>query len=82
MELDEGEAEAAMAHAKRLIQSGGQRGDAKGHGGVHGGWFPRLRERGSIVLSSSKKGDTETVSSDAFLKRTIEYFEEHGENFS
>ncbi|WZZ35987.1 hypothetical protein YC2023_019388 [Brassica napus] len=56
MELDEGEAEAAMAHAKRLIQSGGQRGDAKGHGGVHGGWFPRLRERGSIVLSSSKKG--------------------------
>ncbi|WZZ36000.1 hypothetical protein YC2023_019401 [Brassica napus] len=53
-----------MAHAKKLIQSGLQpcdigiittnaaqdlRGDAKGHGGVHGCWFPRSRKRGSMI---------------------------------
>ncbi|KAF4403481.1 hypothetical protein G4B88_008127 [Cannabis sativa] len=128
--LNEGEAEVAMAHAKRLVQSGVQASDI----GIITPYNAQVvllkmiksndeklkdleistvdgfqgREKEAIIISmvrSNSKNevgflsdrrrmnvavtrarrqcclvcDTETVSSDAFLKRLIEYFEEHGE---
>ncbi|KAL5538142.1 hypothetical protein UlMin_022594 [Ulmus minor] len=131
--LNEGEAEVAMAHAKRLIASGVQASDI----GIITPYNAQVvllkmmksnedklkdmeistvdgfqgREKEAIIISmvrsNSKKEvgflsdrrrmnvavtrarrqcclvcDTETVSNDAFLKRLIEYFEEHGEYLS
>ncbi|KAK7855083.1 dna-binding protein smubp-2 [Quercus suber] len=128
--LNEGEAEVAMAHAKRLVQSGVQASDI----GIITPYAAQVvllkmlrsnedklreveistvdgfqgREKEAIIISmvrsNSKKEvgflsdhrrmnvavtrarrqcclvcDTETVSSDGFLKRLIEYFEEHAE---
>lgn len=130
---NEGEAEVAMAHAKRLMESGVQPSDI----GIITPYAAQVmllrilrgkeeklkdmevstvdgfqgREKEAIIISmvrsNSKKEvgflkdqrrmnvavtrsrrqccivcDTETVSSDAFLKRMIEYFEEHGEYLS
>ncbi|PON32046.1 Helicase SMUBP-2/Hcs1-like [Parasponia andersonii] len=128
--LNEGEAEVAMAHAKRLVRSGVQASDIgiitpynaqvvllkmmRGNDdklkdleiSTVDGFQGREKEAIiiSMVRSNSKKEvgflsdrrrmnvavtrarrqcclvcDTETVSSDGFLKRLIEYFEEHGE---
>ncbi|KAG2687031.1 hypothetical protein I3760_09G034700 [Carya illinoinensis] len=131
--LNEGEAEVAIAHAKRLVQSGVQASDI----GIITPYAAQVvllkilksneeklkhveistvdgfqgREKEAIIISmvrsNSKKEvgflsdrrrmnvavtrarrqcclvcDTETVSSDGFLKRLIEYFEEHGEYLS
>ncbi|KAI3719833.1 hypothetical protein L6452_20738 [Arctium lappa] len=131
--LNEGEAEIAIAHAKRLIQSGVRASDI----GIVTPYSAQVvllrtlrtkedklkeveistvdgfqgREKEAIIISmvrsNSKKEvgflsdrrrmnvavtrarrqcciicDTETVSSDKFLKRLIEYFEEHGEYLS
>lgn len=131
--LNEGEAEIAIAHAKRLIQSGVRACDI----GIITPYSAQVvllrtlrtkedklkeveistvdgfqgREKEAIIISmvrsNSKKEvgflsdrrrmnvavtrarrqcciicDTETVSSDKFLKRLIEYFEEHGEYLS
>ncbi|KAJ7976814.1 DNA-binding protein SMUBP-2 [Quillaja saponaria] len=131
--LNEGEAEVAMAHAKRLVQSGVHASDI----GIITPYAAQVvllkmlksnedrlkeleistvdgfqgREKEAIIISmvrsNSKKEvgflsdrrrmnvavtrarrqcclvcDTETVSSDGFLKRLIEYFEEHGEYLS
>ncbi|XP_050244787.1 uncharacterized protein LOC126692996 isoform X1 [Quercus robur] len=131
--LNEGEAEVAMAHAKRLVQSGVQASDI----GIITPYAAQVvllkmlrsnedklreveistvdgfqgREKEAIIISmvrsNSKKEvgflsdhrrmnvavtrarrqcclvcDTETVSSDGFLKRLIEYFEEHAEYLS
>ncbi|KAM1197365.1 hypothetical protein ACFX2I_008967 [Malus domestica] len=131
--LNEGEADVAIAHAKRLVQSGVQASDI----GIITPYAAQVvllrmlrsnddklkdleistvdgfqgREKEAIIISmvrsNSKKEvgflkdhrrmnvavtrarrqcclvcDTETVSSDAFLKRLIEYFEEHGEYLS
>ncbi|KAH7557294.1 hypothetical protein ACOSP7_026896 [Xanthoceras sorbifolium] len=131
--LNEGEAEVAMAHAKRLIQSGVQATDI----GIITPYAAQVvllkmlksndnelknmeistvdgfqgREKEAIIISmvrsNSKKEvgflsdrrrmnvavtrarrqcclvcDSETVSSDGFLKRLVEYFEEHGEYLS
>ncbi|KAK1575619.1 hypothetical protein Q3G72_006985 [Acer saccharum] len=131
--LNEGEVEVAMAHAKRLIQSGVQASDI----GIITPYAAQVvllrmlkskddklknieistvdgfqgREKEAIIISmvrsNSKKEvgflsdhrrmnvavtrarrqccvvcDTETVSSDGFLKRLVEYFEEHGEYLS
>lgn len=128
--LNEGEAEVAMAHAKRLVLSGVQASDI----GIITPYNAQVvllkmmksnedklkdmeistvdgfqgREKEAIIISmvrsNSKKEvgflsdqrrmnvavtrarrqcclvcDTETLSSDGFLKRLIEYFEEHGE---
>ncbi|XP_010425113.1 PREDICTED: DNA-binding protein SMUBP-2-like isoform X2 [Camelina sativa] len=130
---NEGEAEVAMAHAKRLMESGVQPSDI----GIITPYAAQVmllrilrgkeeklkdmevstvdgfqgREKEAIIISmvrsNSKKEvgflkdqrrmnvavtrsrrqccivcDTETVSSDQFLKRMIEYFEEHGEYLS
>ncbi|CAH8266594.1 unnamed protein product [Arabidopsis lyrata] len=130
---NEGEAGVAMAHAKRLMESGVQPSDI----GIITPYAAQVmllrilrgkeeklkdmeistvdgfqgREKEAIIISmvrsNSKKEvgflkdqrrmnvavtrsrrqccivcDTETVSSDAFLKRMIEYFEEHGEYLS
>ncbi|KAL1192442.1 Regulator of nonsense transcripts 1 [Cardamine amara subsp. amara] len=130
---NEGEAEVAMAHAKRLMESGVQPSDI----GIITPYAAQVtllrilrgkeeklkdmeistvdgfqgREKEAIIISmvrsNSKKEvgflkdqrrmnvavtrsrrqcciicDTETVNSDAFLKRMIEYFEEHGEYLS
>ncbi|XP_056158905.1 uncharacterized protein LOC115674698 isoform X1 [Syzygium oleosum] len=128
--LNEGEAEVAIAHAKRLVSSGVHASDIgvitpyaaqvvllkmlKGNQNklkdmeisTVDGFQGREKEAIiiSMVRSNSKKEvgflsdrrrmnvavtrarrqcclicDTETVSSDGFLKRLIEYFEEHGE---
>ncbi|KAF8044012.1 hypothetical protein BT93_A2098 [Corymbia citriodora subsp. variegata] len=128
--LNEGEAEVAIAHAKRLVSSGVRASDIgvitpyaaqvvllkmlKGNENklkdmeisTVDGFQGREKEAIiiSMVRSNSKKEvgflsdrrrmnvavtrarrqcclicDTETVSSDGFLKRLIEYFEEHGE---
>ncbi|XP_030520357.2 DNA-binding protein SMUBP-2 isoform X1 [Rhodamnia argentea] len=128
--LNEGEAEVAIAHAKRLVSSGVSASDIgvitpyaaqvvllkmlKGNENklkdmeisTVDGFQGREKEAIiiSMVRSNSKKEvgflsdhrrmnvavtrarrqcclicDTETVSSDGFLKRLIEYFEEHGE---
>ncbi|KAF3442575.1 hypothetical protein FNV43_RR16491 [Rhamnella rubrinervis] len=131
--LNEGEAEVAIAHAKRLVQSGVQASDI----GIITPYAAQVvflkilksnedklkdmeistvdgfqgREKEAIIISmvrsNSKKEvgflsdlrrmnvavtrarrqcclvcDTETVSSNGFLKRLIEYFEEHGEYLS
>ncbi|KAM0016857.1 putative hydrolase [Helianthus debilis subsp. tardiflorus] len=131
--LNEGEADIAIAHAKRLIQSGVRASDI----GIITPYAAQVvllrmlrakedklkeleistvdgfqgREKEAIIISmvrsNSKKEvgflsdrrrmnvavtrarrqcclicDTETVSSDKFLKRLIEYFEEHGEYLS
>ncbi|XP_075639152.1 uncharacterized protein LOC142611030 isoform X3 [Castanea sativa] len=131
--LNEGEAEVAVAHAKRLVQSGVQASDI----GIITPYSAQVvllkmlrsnedqlreveistvdgfqgREKEAIIISmvrsNSKKEvgflsdrrrmnvavtrarrqcclvcDTETVSSDGFLKRLIEYFEEHAEYLS
>ncbi|XP_043713417.1 DNA-binding protein SMUBP-2 [Telopea speciosissima] len=131
--MNEGEAEVAIAHAKRLVQSGVQPSDI----GIITPYAAQVvllrilrskddklkeveistvdgfqgREKEAIIISmvrsNSKKEvgflsdrrrmnvavtrarrqcclvcDTETVSSDGFLKRLIEYFEEHGEYLS
>ncbi|PRQ44621.1 putative hydrolase [Rosa chinensis] len=131
--MNEGEADVAIAHAKRLIQSGVQASDI----GIITPYAAQVfilkklksneeklkdleistvdgfqgREKEAIIISmvrsNSKKEvgflsdhrrmnvavtrarrqcclvcDTETVSNDAFLKRLIEYFEEHGEYLS
>ncbi|KAK2653240.1 hypothetical protein Ddye_013096 [Dipteronia dyeriana] len=131
--LNEGEVEVAMAHAKRLVQSGVQASDI----GIVTPYAAQVvllrmlkskddklknieistvdgfqgREKEAIIISmvrsNSKKEvgflsdhrrmnvavtrarrqcclvcDTETVSSDGFLKRLVEYFEEHGEYLS
>ncbi|CAI9100039.1 OLC1v1036956C1 [Oldenlandia corymbosa var. corymbosa] len=131
--LNEGEAEVAIAHAKRLVQSGVQASDI----GIITPYAAQIvflkmlrgnddklknieistvdgfqgREKEAIIISmvrsNSKKEvgflsdhrrmnvavtrarrqccvvcDTETVSSDKFLKRMIEYFEEHAEYLS
>ncbi|KAH9678869.1 DNA-binding protein [Citrus sinensis] len=131
--MNEGEAEVAMAHAKRLIQSGVHASDI----GIITPYAAQVvllkilrskddklknmevstvdgfqgREKEAIIISmvrsNSKKEvgflsdrrrmnvavtrarrqcclvcDTETVSSDGFLKRLIEYFEEHAEYLS
>ncbi|KAK9986728.1 hypothetical protein SO802_031679 [Lithocarpus litseifolius] len=131
--LNEGEAEVAMAHAKRLVQSGVQASDI----GIITPYAAQVvllkmlrsnedklreveistvdgfqgREKEAIIISmvrsNTKKEvgflsdrrrmnvavtrarrqcclvcDTETVSSDGFLKRLIEYFEEHAEYLS
>ncbi|XP_057999791.1 uncharacterized protein LOC110665155 isoform X1 [Hevea brasiliensis] len=131
--LNEGEAEVAVAHAKRLVESGVQASDI----GIITPYAAQVvllkilksnedklkdmeistvdgfqgREKEAIIISmvrsNSKKEvgflsdhrrmnvavtrarrqcclvcDTETVVSDAFLKRLIEYFEEHGEYLS
>ncbi|XP_015866144.2 uncharacterized protein LOC107403746 [Ziziphus jujuba] len=131
--LNEGEAEVAIAHAKRLVQSGVQASDI----GIITPYAAQVvflkilksnedklkdmeistvdgfqgREKEAIIISmvrsNSKKEvgflsdrrrmnvavtrarrqcclvcDTETVSGDGFLKRLIEYFEEHGEYLS
>ncbi|PQP99080.1 DNA-binding protein SMUBP-2 [Prunus yedoensis var. nudiflora] len=131
--LNEGEADVAIAHAKRLVQSGVQASDI----GIITPYAAQVvllrmlrsnedklkdleistvdgfqgREKEAIIISmvrsNSKKEvgflsdnrrmnvavtrarrqcclvcDTETVSSNAFLKRLIEYFEEHGEYLS
>ncbi|KAL3533834.1 hypothetical protein ACH5RR_007355 [Cinchona calisaya] len=131
--LNEGEAEVAIAHAKRLVQSGVRASDI----GIITPYAAQVvflkmlrcnddklkdveistvdgfqgREKEAIIISmvrsNSKKEvgflsdrrrmnvavtrarrqcclvcDTETVSSDKFLKRMIEYFEEHGEYLS
>ncbi|WCJ33922.1 DNA-binding protein putative [Euphorbia peplus] len=128
--LNEGEAEVAVAHAKRLVESGVQASDI----GLITPYAAQVvllrmlrsnedklkdveistvdgfqgREKEAIIISmvrsNSKKEvgflsdhrrmnvavtrarrhccvvcDTETVSSDGFLKRLIDYFEEHGE---
>ncbi|GAU36922.1 hypothetical protein TSUD_331950 [Trifolium subterraneum] len=128
--LNEGESEVAMAHAKRLVQSGVLPSDI----GIITPYAAQVvllkmlrnkenslkdieistvdgfqgREKEAIIISmvrsNSKKEvgflsdrrrmnvavtrarrqccivcDTETVSSDGFLKRLVEYFEEHGE---
>ncbi|XP_065857035.1 uncharacterized protein [Euphorbia lathyris] len=128
--LNEGEAEVAVAHAKRLVESGVQASDI----GIITPYAAQVvllkmlrshedklrdveistvdgfqgREKEAIIISmvrsNSKKEvgflsdrrrmnvavtrarrhcclvcDTETVSGDGFLKRLIEYFEEHGE---
>lgn len=130
---NEGEAEVAMAHAKRLMKSGVQASDI----GIITPYAAQVmvlrilrgkeeklkdmeistvdgfqgREKEAIIISmvrsNSKKEvgflkdqrrmnvavtrsrrqcclvcDTETVTSDAFLKRMVEYFEEHGEYLS
>ncbi|KAJ9563871.1 LOW QUALITY PROTEIN: hypothetical protein OSB04_009031 [Centaurea solstitialis] len=128
--LNEGEAQIAIAHAKRLIQSGVRASDIgiitpysaqvvllrtlrtkeDRSGNLNCDGF-QGREKEAIIISmvrsNSKKEvgflsdrrrmnvavtrarrqcciicDTETVSSDKFLKRLIEYFEEHGEYLS
>ncbi|KAK9726065.1 hypothetical protein RND81_05G187700 [Saponaria officinalis] len=131
--LNEGEAEVAMAHARRLVESGVRASDI----GIITPYNAQVvtlrllrsneeklkdleissvdgfqgREKEAIIISmvrsNSKKEvgflsdhrrmnvavtrarrqcclvcDTETVSSDHFLKRLIEYFEEHGEYLS
>ncbi|BBH07366.1 DNA-binding protein, putative [Prunus dulcis] len=131
--LNEGEADVAIAHAKRLVQSGVQASDI----GIITPYAAQVvllrmlrsnedklkdleistvdgfqgREKEAIIISmvrsNSRKEvgflsdnrrmnvavtrarrqcclvcDTETVSSNAFLKRLIEYFEEHGEYLS
>ncbi|KAF2307851.1 hypothetical protein GH714_032610 [Hevea brasiliensis] len=131
--LNEGEAEVAVAHAKRLVESGVQASDI----GIITPYAAQVvllkilksnedklkdmeistvdgfqgREKEAIIISmvrsNSKKEvgflsdhrrmnvavtrarrqcclvcDTDTVVSDAFLKRLIEYFEEHGEYLS
>nr|XP_028948000.1 DNA-binding protein SMUBP-2 isoform X2 [Malus domestica] len=131
--LNEGEADVAIAHAKRLVQSGVQASDI----GIITPYAAQVvllrmlrsnddklkdleistvdgfqgREKEAIIISmvrsNSKKEvgflkdhrrmnvavtrarrqcclvcDTDTVTSDAFLKRLIEYFEEHGEYLS
>lgn len=131
--LNEGEAEVAIAHAKRLVESGVQASNI----GIITPYNAQVvalrmlrsnidklkdmeistvdgfqgREKEAIIISmvrsNSKKEvgflsdrrrmnvavtrarrqcclicDTETVSSDQFLKRLIEYFEEHGEYLS
>ncbi|XP_074371613.1 uncharacterized protein LOC141712539 [Apium graveolens] len=131
--LNEGEADVAIAHAKRLVQSGVRATDI----GIITPYAAQVvllrmlrgnddklkdieistvdgfqgREKEAIIISmvrsNSKKEvgflsdrrrmnvavtrarrqcslicDTETVSSDKFLKRLIEYFEEHGEYMS
>lgn len=131
--MNEGEAEIAMAHAKRLVRSGVQPSDI----GIITPYAAQVvllkmlksnedklkdmeistvdgfqgREKEAIIISmvrsNSKKEvgflsdrrrmnvavtrarrqcclvcDTETVSGDGFLKRLIEYFEEHGEYLS
>ncbi|KAM7264647.1 hypothetical protein ACFE04_002330 [Oxalis oulophora] len=131
--LNEGEAEVAIAHAKRLVQSGVQPSDI----GIITPYSAQVfqlkllrgnddklknieistvdgfqgREKEAIVISmvrsNSKKEvgflsdrrrmnvavtrarrqccivcDSETVSCDGFLKRLVEYFEEHGEYLS
>lgn len=131
--LNEGEAEVAIAHAKRLVQSGVRASDI----GIITPYAAQVvflkmlrsnddnlkhievstvdgfqgREKEAIIISmvrsNSKKEvgflsdqrrmnvavtrarrqcclvcDTETVTSDKFLKRMIEYFEEHGEYLS
>ncbi|KAK8554236.1 hypothetical protein V6N13_073165 [Hibiscus sabdariffa] len=131
--LNEGEAEVAISHAKRLVQAGVPASDIgiitpyaaqvvllkmlKGNEGklkdmeisTVDGFQGREKEAIiiSMVRSNSKKEvgflrdrrrmnvavtrarrqccvvcDTETVSSDGFLKRLVEYFEEHGEYLS
>ncbi|KAM5558897.1 hypothetical protein ABKV19_020516 [Rosa sericea] len=134
--MNEGEADVAIAHAKRLIQSGVQASDI-GIITPYAAQYLQVfilkklksneeklkdleistvdgfqgREKEAIIISmvrsNSKKEvgflsdhrrmnvavtrarrqcclvcDTETVSNDAFLKRLIEYFEEHGEYLS
>ncbi|KAF6158609.1 hypothetical protein GIB67_040123 [Kingdonia uniflora] len=131
--MNEGEAEVAIAHAKRLIQSGVRSSDI----GIIAPYAAQVvllktirskedklkeveistvdgfqgREKEAIIISmvrsNSKKEvgflsdrrrmnvavtrarrqcciicDTETVSSDGFLKRLVEYFEEHAEYLS
>ncbi|KAJ0043098.1 hypothetical protein Pint_17937 [Pistacia integerrima] len=131
--LNEGEAEVAMAHAKRLVQSGVQASDI----GIITPYAAQVvllkmlksnddklkgleistvdgfqgREKEAIIISmvrsNSKKEvgflsdrrrmnvavtrarrqcclvcDTDTVTSNGFLKRLVEYFEEHGEYLS
>ncbi|KAL8229878.1 hypothetical protein R6Q57_014778 [Mikania cordata] len=131
--LNEGEADIAIAHAKRLVQSGVRSSDI----GIITPYSAQVvllrmlrtkedklkeleistvdgfqgREKEAIIISmvrsNSKKEvgflsdrrrmnvavtrarrqcclicDTETVSSDKFLKRLVEYFEEHGEYLS
>ncbi|OMO89594.1 hypothetical protein CCACVL1_07750 [Corchorus capsularis] len=131
--LNEGEAEVAISHAKRLVQSGVHASDI----GIITPYAAQVvllkmlksnedklkdleistvdgfqgREKEAIIISmvrsNSKKEvgflkdrrrmnvavtrarrqcclvcDTETVSSDGFLKRLVEYFEEHGEYLS
>ncbi|KAF5750201.1 DNA-binding protein SMUBP-2 [Tripterygium wilfordii] len=131
--MNEGEAEVAMAHAKKLVQSGVQASNIgiitpyaaqvvllktlKGKDAklkdmeisTVDGFQGREKEAIiiSMVRSNSKKEvgflsdhrrmnvavtrarrqcclvcDSETVSSDGFLKRLVEYFEEHGEYLS
>ncbi|KAL6133927.1 hypothetical protein ACLB2K_066160 [Fragaria x ananassa] len=131
--MNEGEADVAIAHAKRLIQSGVQASDI----GIITPYAAQVfilkklksneeklkdleistvdgfqgREKEAIIISMVRSNsnrevgflsdhrrmnvavtrarrqcclvcDTETVSNDAFLKRLIEYFEEHGEYLS
>ncbi|XP_021893311.1 DNA-binding protein SMUBP-2 [Carica papaya] len=131
--LNEGEAEVAMSHAKRLVQSGVQASDI----GIIAPYAAQVvllkmlrsnenklkdmeistvdgfqgREKEAIIISMVRSNpkkevgflsdhrrmnvavtrarrqcclicDTETVNSDGFLKRLVEYFEEHGEYLS
>ncbi|CAL5399216.1 unnamed protein product [Camellia sinensis] len=123
--MNEGEAEVAITHAKRLVQSGVQASDI----GIISPYAAQVvllkmmrsnedklkdmeistvdgfqgREKEAIIISmvgflSDRRRtnvavtrarrqcclvcDTETVTGDGFLKRLIEYFEEHGEYLS
>ncbi|KAI3471661.1 hypothetical protein Pfo_028311 [Paulownia fortunei] len=104
--LNEGEAAVAVAHARRLVESGVQAANI-------GIITPYAAQVVLLKMLKSKEGklkdmeistvdgfqgregsnyhfngecciicDTETVSGDKFLKRLIEYFEEHGEYLS